>query len=433
MPSPSSRPGTALSRPFLVLPAREAVTLARDRSPRFQFQVPENWRSPRVINPHAVEAEREVIDWFAGLGCTLPEVQRARKFDVAGYVGIPFPELSFEKTVLTAKYLSLWLLWDDVRVERLDGSWRIDAAHVCEGRAPDDMTRFDRGWWQLFLELGQSRSRAWIEDLCGAMATWGEAAACEAVWMKQYQERDAGPPSVSRAGPPSTREGRRTLPPDVGRTRPGGSWRPAPDRQTLPGIGASSSGVHRAFPGGLSPDFAAQMEMRIATIGMFATVYLLEDAYDFELPRSFHAHPTVARLAWLASKVVGIGNDVFSFAKDVVEEKPNLATTLMRETDVSADEALAHLIRMHDDALEEYDRLAASLRGWGEDVDAVIERWLRDVRYASLGFTLWESQAPRYTAHKIVVNGRVIEPEITFVPETPVVTLARRPAIGPAR
>lgn len=368
-----------------------------------------------------------MIDWFSALGCTLPEVQRARKFDVAGYVGIPFPELSFEKTVLTAKYLSLWLLWDDVRVERLDGPWRIEASQVCEGRCPDDMTRFDRGWWQLFRELAKSRSRLWIEDVCGAMATWGEAAAREAVWMKQYQERDVSSPFVSRSGPPSTREGRRTLPPDVGRFQPWDHRRPAmaPERQTLPGIGSSSSGVHRAVQGGLSPDFAAQMEMRIATIGMFATVYLLEDAYDFELPRSFHAHPTVVRLAWLASKVVGIGNDVFSFGKDVVEDKPNLASTLMRETGVDADEALERLIRMHDDALDEYDRLAGSLRGWGPEVDDVIERWLRDVRYASLGFTLWESQAPRYTAHKIVVNGRVIEPEITFVPESPVMMLAR--------
>lgn len=310
------------------------------------------------MNPHAAEAQREVIEWFGGLGCTLPELTRARKFDVAGYVGIPFPELSLEKTVLTGKYLSLWLLWDDVRIERLEGRWRIDAAQIFEDRPPENMTRFDQGWWQIFRELGAKRSRPWMEDLCRAMAVWKEAAGREAEWMRDYRER------------------------------------------------------------GASPSFDAQLEMRIATIGMYATIYLLEDTYDFELPRAFHAHPTVSRLKWLASEIVGLGNDVFSFGKDVVEDKPNLVTTLMRETRASADDALEELIRMHDRALDEYDRLASSVGSWGAETDVVIDRWLRDLRHASLGFTLWEAQAPRYTAHKVVVDGLVIEPEICFVPES---------------
>lgn len=343
----------------MVLPAREAVSLPRDRSQRFRFQVPEHWR-PRSVNPHAAEAAREVLDWFAGLGCTLPELARARKFDVAGYVGIPFPNLSQERTVLTAKYLSLWLLWDDVRVERLSGVWRVDAESLFSGRAPADMTRFDLGWWQIFRELAESRSPAWMESLCAAMATWGDAAAREASWMRRYRDH------------------------------------------------------------GMSPDLETQMEMRIATIGMYATVYLLEDGYGFELPRAFHEDPTARRLKWLSSQIVGIGNDVFSFGKDAAEDQPNLVTTLMREAGVGADEALERLIAAHDGALHEFDRLASSLPSWGPAVDAVIDRWLADVRYASLGFTLWESQAPRYTAHKVVVDGRVVEPGICFVPRSPV-------------
>lgn len=366
MPSPSSRPGAAFYFPsFNVLPAREAVSLPRDRSQRFRFQVPDAWR-PRAVNPHAQEAAHEVLDWFAGLGCTLPELQRARKFDVAGYVGIPFPNLSYERTVLTAKYLSLWLLWDDVRVERLSGGWRVTADALREGQPPEGMTRFDLGWWEIFRELAASRSHEWMESLCGAMATWAEAAAREATWMRRYREH------------------------------------------------------------GMSPDLETQMEMRIATIGMYATVYLLEDAYGFELPRAFHEDATVRRLKWLSSQIVGIGNDVFSFGKDAAEDQPNLATTLMRQAGVGADDALERLIAAHDGALLEFDRLASSLRSWGREVDGVIGKWLQDVRYASLGFTLWEAQAPRYTAHKVVVHGRVVEPEICFLSQN-------RPCdVGPA-
>jgi hypothetical protein len=338
--------------------------LARDRSPRFRFHIPDHWRSPTAISPHAAEAEREVIDWIGGLCCTLPELARARKFDIAGYVGIPFPDLSLDRTIFTAKYLSLWLLWDDVRVENLEGRWSLDADRLAQGQPPPDMTRFDRGWWELFRELAARRSRTWMEDLCAAMSRWMAEAGREAIWMRAYREH------------------------------------------------------------GFSPELATQMEMRIATIGMYATVYLMEDAYDFELPRDFHAHPTTERLAWLSSKIVGLGNDIFSFGKDAAEDQPNLVTTLMLRTGVPADTALEQLIRMHDAAIEEYDRVALTMPAWGKEVDAVIERWVRDLRYASLGFTLWEAQAPRYTAHKVVVDGIVIEPDLSFVTEPSPVMLA---------
>src|SRR4029079_1367244 len=149
---------------------------------------------------------------------------------------------------------------------------------------------------------------------------------------------------------------------------------------------------------------------------MYATVLLLEEAYDFELPRQFHESPTVVRLKVLANTIVGLGNDILSFGKDHAEGQINLASTLMRERWMSVEDALEHLVRMHDDALDEYDRLADSVGKWSAEVDPFIKRWLQDVRYASLGFSLWESQAPRYTAYKVVACGRVIDPGFSFFP-----------------
>ena len=65
---------------------------------------------------------------------------------------------------------------------------------------------------------------------------------------------------------------------------------------------------------------------------------------------------------------------------------------------------------MHNEAVQEYDRLASTLGTWPAEENRWIQRWLQDVRYASIGFSLWEAQAPRYTADKLIVNGRVIEP-----------------------
>lgn len=337
-----------------VVSDRESRALPRDTSRRYQFNVPEHWRSPVAKSPHAADAEHQVLTWLEGLGCTPEETARASRFDAAGYVGIPFPSLPYESTVRIAKYLSMWLLWDDVQVECLENRWRIEAAHVLARRPPSEMTRFDEGWWQLFREFGERRSRVWIQDVCRAMEIWNEAAVKEALAIQRYRQL------------------------------------------------------------GTRPSFEEQMEMRIATIGMYATVYLLEDAYDSELPRAFHADPTVLRIKRLANQIVGLGNDIFSFGKDLKEGQINLTSTLMAEADIGAGEALERLIRMHDAALTEYDELASRVVGWGSEIDEVIVRWLQDVRYASFGFTSWESGAPRYTRHAVVSEGAVIVPTFSY-------------------
>jgi hypothetical protein len=218
------------------------------------------------------------------------------------------------------------------------------------------MSRFDEGWWQLLSELAVERSPAWIERLCQAMAIWNAAAVEEAVVTKTHRER------------------------------------------------------------GELVSFDRQMELRIATIGMYATVHLLDDAHDHERPRDLYDHPTVRRIETLAGQIVGLGNDLLSLGKDCAEDQCNLVTTLMRERGITIDDAIERLVRMHDEALEELDVLGDSLeRGAGASAPYVA-RWLRDLRYASLGFSLWESQAPRYTAHKIVVRGQIIEPQFSFFP-----------------
>jgi hypothetical protein len=122
----------------------------------------------------------------------------------------------------------------------------------------------------------------------------------------------------------------------------------------------------------------------------------------------------VQRLAWLSNEIVGVGNDILSYGKDHTEDQINLLSTLMRERGLRGEDALDQLLRMHDDALEEFDRLAPSLESCAPETGVDLARWLQDVRYASLGFSLWEAQAPRYSAYKMVAGGKVLEPRFTF-------------------
>ncbi len=336
-----------------VVTAREAAQLPHSQG-RFRFRVPRHWRSPIGVNPHAAEAERQIIAWFERLGCSEKEVSRAKKFDAAGYVGVPFPQLSPPLTTRIGQYLSMWLLWDDVHVETGENRWKISAGDVTARKPPPDMTRFDRGWWELYLEFARRRSFRWLDDICSGMVRWDEWARREAQVMDAVRQ------------------------------------------------------------GAAPPRFDVQLEMRIETIGMYPTAYLLEDAYDFELPRAFHGDGRVRRLKKLANKIVGLGNDILSFAKDLAEGQINLISTFMAETRCSPQSALEQILKMHDEALAEYDRIAAEVGSWGPEADPFVARWIQDIRHASLGFSLWESQAPRYLAHRIVLNGEVVEPQFEF-------------------
>src|SRR5262249_4947667 len=157
----------------------------------------------------------------------------------------------------------LWHLWggDAASVE---GGWRIDADHLLLQRRPEGMTRFDEGWWRLFGELAAARSPRWMLHLCRAMEAWSHAVV---------------------------------------------EW--------------TRAGLARREQG-LVPDVEQQLELRIATSGMHAVAYLLEDAYDYELPRAFHAHPTVCELKRLAGEIVGLGDDVLGFGCDLAQGKINL-------------------------------------------------------------------------------------------------------------
>ena len=353
MPSPrTARPPPAGS--FAIVPAEVAARLSPSPPERLLFQVPSHWRSSIARNPFAPEAQGRVLEWLAALGCTAEELERVGAFDTAGYVGIPFPTASREKTVLHAKYLALWLLWDDMHVESRESGWKITAEHVLGGFPPPEMSRFDEGWWRLFETFTATRSPRWIRDLCEAMTTWDEAAAEDAELIQRYRET------------------------------------------------------------GAPPDFARQLDLRSETIGMYATLYLLEDAHGTELSQELHQHPVMRWLKRLANVLVGLGNDILGFAKDHVHQHPNLVSTLMEERGLPVEEALRTLIRMHDETLLEFDLLAESLERRFPEDRPHLRRWLQDVRYASLGFSLWEAQAPRYNAYKVVVGGRVLQPAFSF-------------------
>jgi len=336
------------SEVLAVLPATMIPRFAELAPVQFKLMIPRHWKCEVEVNRNAKRIETATLAWFEELGCTAKQIAKVRKFQPSLYMGMSFPLAGEEEALLISKYLSLWLLWDDVAIESQENAWKITAHHVISGKLPDSATIFDIGWFQLLRQLSETMSSPWMERLCQSMTTWSDAA---------------------------LREAR----------------------------------VSQLWNAGARVTLAEALQSRIDTIGMYATAYLLEYAIGFELPKSFHEHETVRRIKTLANKIVGLGNDIFSFGKDYAQDYINVISALRKERGMPMLEALGRIVDMHNDALIEYDYLADSLPSFGPDADAMVAEWLQWLRHSSIGFSVWESVAPRYSEFKLVVNGRPVE------------------------
>lgn len=317
------------------------------------LRIPDHWKAEPMLNIHASTIEKDVIQWFVELGFDERSREIIRTFAPGNYAGASFPMANRRELSLIARYLSLWLLWDDEDVESQNRGFQLQWRHLAETDDPPT-NRFDRAWWTIFRELALERSPFWIQQMLDAMHIWSSAALAEARVVNQRHRRSK---PIS---------------------------------------------------------FAEALQSRIATIGMYATGNLVEYAHRLELPQVFHENAIVRRLKVLAGKIVGLGNDLSSLGKDIDSEYVNVVLVLADERSISLREAIRCIARMHDESLVEFDHHAQSVPSFGAAHDAAVQIWLRDLRYACLGFTLWESAAPRYTAFKILVNGAAIEPRFEF-------------------
>lgn len=361
--SPSGSHGTRVKSaddfkaldPLQVVPQAEAQGLERLNDGRFTLRIPSCWRAPLAVNIHADELGEKTTEWIAKLGCPEWQVKRVNDFQASLYIGIPFASLGFEKALLISKYTSLWLLWDDVEVENNLTPWRIELGHVLVGVPPADSSIYDLGWFALLQELATTMSQGWMASLIQIMAVWTEEAHRQAQLSRTYREE------------------------------------------------------------GLMPTYSDCLLTRISTIGMYAMSRLIEYAIGIEFPEEFFKNPILRRMQTLSNVIVGLGNDIFSFAKDYADNFINLILVFSGEHSVPFVQAFSRIVELLNETLVEYDELAAKLPSFGPEWDPHIQRWVQELRYCAIGLTIWESQAPRYNRHKILVGGKVLEPDFVYV------------------
>lgn len=321
----------------------------------FSLCFPRRWRSTPLENRHADAIEQGTIAWLNsyGIGCNAEEAEKLAKFNCGMYGGYSLPRSSYEPALLVTQFISLWLFWDDMQVEEQQ-DWDIEAVvQALTGPTPRSACRYVAAWADLGKRLQQTQSAAWLQLLAETMRQWLVNAKFE-------------------------------------------------------------TGLAKALKQGRCPDFATLFECRTISIGMYPTFHLIEYAEGLELPASFHRHETAIALKRLASRLVGMGNDLGGLAKDLKHQWLNLVVVLHRTRSLSIEDAFQRVVDIHNADVLEFDRLAATLPSWGSEADAQIERWVEAVRYNVHGFTLWEATAERYQELKAVIDDTALIAPVTY-------------------
>jgi len=88
----------------------------------------------------------------------------------------------------------------------------------------------------------------------------------------------------------------------------------------------------------------------------------------------------------------------------------NLSTTLAHKHTISGIQVLAVIIRQHNNAIEQFDAWTARALPRLTRLYAEASRWVEALQVASMGFGLWETEAPRSHTHRTKFDGRVIAP-----------------------
>lgn len=333
----------------------------------FHLRFPARWRATPPQNRYAAAIEAETLAWlhWHGMGVAADEAEKLRKFACGMYGGCSLPLANYATGLLVTQYISLWLFWDDLQVE-CELGWSIDdVVSALAGGEPDPVasgagardaatstTRYVAAWCDLGQRLRCTQSDSWLARLGETMRQWLENAKRETALARAYR----------------------------------------------------ASGEY--------PTFAEMLDCRTISIGMYPTFRLIELTEGYELSAAVRSHPSIVALERIASRLVGMGNDLGGLAKDIRDDWLNLVLVLRGRQGLSIERAFEKVVDLHNTEVLSFDEIAAGLPTFGAE-DPLVAGYLQSVRHNIYGFALWESLAERYQECRAVVGEHALLAPVT--------------------
>lgn len=137
------------------------------------------------------------------------------------------------------------------------------------------------------------------------------------------------------------------------------------------------------------PTIAECIAFRENTVCLYPFLQLITVDLDVVFPSEIHEHPVIQRLQALTCRMSIFFNEVQSVVKDEATESIyyNTVKVIQNELRISLEEACQESLRLHNEDLEEFITLQASLPDFGIWHDAVVN-W---VHYMSLVLSGWKN------------------------------------------
>jgi hypothetical protein len=146
----------------------------------------------------------------------------------------------------------------------------------------------------------------------------------------------------------------------------------------------------------ICPSWAAYVTMRAVTVGVLPLLELATITDDISLSPDTLSHPAIVNLMTMCCNVVGWTNDLFTYEKEHAQgEVHNLVILLMRERDLSLNEARQLATRKIDAEVREFISLSQRLPSFGGD-NTTTQRYVRIMQNWMRGHIDWSTETARY-------------------------------------
>lgn len=324
---------------------------------QLELQYPQAWFAPREQVPRAEDIEEQTIDWMRDLGLLQDSAQTAvvRAMWPRVYGGCSGSTLGYDAALLFTQYVTMWLLWDDEVAESSTGMKALEPHVDAMAGAKTDDAPYAIAWRY----IGDGIER--VGGSASIRSRWAQA-------MREYAEYAVEEVNI--------------------RNNPSLDDRP----------------------------FEDAVYMRAITIGVQPTVIYLEACCGIELNEWITSSTEYRQLTWHAALLLALQNDLVSLPKDSLknEVSTNIVLRHCRDFDHSVMSACRAIIKMHDESIDEFDRLSQKLlmRTQGPAQER-LHTYFNYVRFMVTGFGFYHTRADRYLNQAAVTQGKLLRFTLT--------------------
>jgi hypothetical protein len=139
------------------------------------------------------------------------------------------------------------------------------------------------------------------------------------------------------------------------------------------------------------PDMDTFMAIRTKAVNVLPMVNLAEAITGTVLPHEVIRHPFLDRLAWLTCRILSWSNDYFSAHLEKGHDVLNLVLMLEYHRQCTPGEAYVEMLKIHDNDVAEFVRVAASLPDFGR-YNGIVTEYAGNLELMIAGYLHWTLQ-----------------------------------------